>query len=52
MNASQERTEEKPASAPPHPDERARARRYLDLWERHLAHVAVQGSQAPARTAR
>lgn len=24
-------------------DEAARARAYLDLWERHLVHVAVRG---------
>ena len=36
------------APAPP-PDERARARAYLDLWERHLAHVAVNGPTAQSR---
>jgi hypothetical protein len=30
-------------------DERARARAYLDLWERHLSHAAVKGSAAPGR---
>jgi hypothetical protein len=35
------------------PDERARARAYLDLWERHLVHAAVNGpvfqGRPPAR---
>jgi hypothetical protein len=27
----------------PRPDERARARAYLDLWERHLVLTALEG---------
>jgi hypothetical protein len=33
------RTEE----SPPRLDERARARAYLDLWERHLVLTAMEG---------
>ncbi len=29
-------------------DEAARARAYLDLWERHLVHLAIHGRLAPA----
>jgi hypothetical protein len=29
--------------AAPQPDERARARAYLDRWERHLVRVALDG---------
>jgi hypothetical protein len=35
--------------AAPAPDERARARAYLDLWERHLVHAAVNGPVAQGR---
>jgi hypothetical protein len=31
------------------PDERARARAYLDLWERHLSQAAVKGFAAQGR---
>ena len=35
------------AGAPPAGAERARAHAYLDLWERHVVHVALYGP-APA----
>lgn len=37
------------APPPPGRDPRTRARAYLDLWERHLTHVAIEGPPvAPA----
>ena len=54
MDASKAGTETKAADTdePPVPQEvgpeRARARAYLDLWERHVVHVALYGP-APAR---
>lgn len=36
------------AGAGPAPrDETARARAYLDLWERHLARAALRGAEPP-----
>jgi hypothetical protein len=31
------------ASPGPRPDERARAKAYLDLWERHVVQTALHG---------
>ncbi len=47
-------TDPVPPAAPeadpsPRPDERARAKAYLDRWERHLVRVALDG---PARAGR
>jgi hypothetical protein len=39
------------ADATPAPDERARARAYLDLWERNLVLTAMDGP-APRQSAR
>lgn len=54
MNATKEPAEARAADeARPQPDERARARLYLDLWERHLVQAAVRypapaGGRSPA----
>ena len=54
MDASKAGTETRTAEADERPvtqevtAERARARAYLDLWERHVVHVALYGP-APAR---
>jgi hypothetical protein len=36
-------------AAAPEPDERARARAYLDLWERQVVQLALIGPAAAAR---
>jgi hypothetical protein len=52
MDATDEKMEPGGAGkAPPPPDEAARARAYLDLWERQLAWLALHG-RPPAATTR
>jgi hypothetical protein len=53
MATTDERAERVPAakaepSRPPR-DEAARARAYLDLWERHLTQSAIDGPIQPGR---
>jgi hypothetical protein len=43
MQKTDDRTEQDEAKPAPQPRERARAKSYLDLWERHLVLTAVQG---------
>ncbi len=43
MDKTKERTQSGEARAKPGPDEAARAKAYLDLWERNLVHAAVHG---------
>jgi hypothetical protein len=43
MQKTDDRTEQDEAKPAPQPRERARAKSYLDLWERHLVQTAVRG---------
>jgi hypothetical protein len=51
MDSAQEGSEGRAAAAPPDgaDAEAERARRYLDLWERHVAFLAAAGPAPPAR---
>jgi hypothetical protein len=43
MGIMEQAREEKPEAPADREGERDRARRYLDLWERNLARIAVHG---------
>lgn len=47
MEAPTEPTEAARPVETPRPSERRRAKRYLDLWERHLSQIAVHGDPPP-----